>query len=634
MASALDQYRTVTAAWTEGRLENVLQRQKELALLHANIKSTSSNLIKAICDGWATDLQTSKASAADEVQLALDSIKQLYDDLDFPSTLAKEKHVRKGASSSRNLIALGPVLIDPSPYSPFLSVIAPLAAAVASGSSAIVLAPPASPNLNTELRILIERSLDVEAFAMTENDSADVRRELSKQHFGAAVLQDLPQRDGLSGSLHKANPLIRVLSPPSGIPSVFVDRSVEDLEAVAKHLISSGPAAPRYNPLRTPRLVFVDEIHITQLDKLVRADPLTESPLSFSHNNGEDESHAFAKLLTSIFPTLRRKLPGQKLGRLPAVLTLDNSDTIVAEDVQKAAELLTSSDNGLLLVPIRSLDHGIDIISKINASNPSQATYIFASSQASSYVAMFTNTLQAFINTIPSWSLAAAAPSTSLLEGRLLYRREDFSVNKPIIQEPLRPIDSAIAGAKLSSHKKAWYTILNSFFSQAMGLSAGSSLRRVVTHHKGQNSAILSDEELKLTTGFGSNAVTIWRNDKYPAELVDKDPVGSDPVIYTPGSLIRVVDFPPNSSGHNHRTASLDYGIVFEGELEMVLADGSKTVVRAGDIIVQQATLHQWNNLKDKPARLIFVLLPSEKTVNGVSVSETGVPEKYLPKIS
>ncbi|KAF5563959.1 cupin domain-containing protein [Fusarium phyllophilum] len=128
-----------------------------------------------------------------------------------------------------------------------------------------------------------------------------------------------------------------------------------------------------------------------------------------------------------------------------------------------------------------------------------------------------------------------------------------------------------------------------------MGLNAGSSLRSVVTHHKGQNSAVLSDEELKLTSGFGSNAVTIWRNDKYPAELVDKDPVSTDP-----------------------------------GELEMVLADGSKTIVRAGDIIVQQA----WNNLTDKPARVIFVLLPSEKTVNGVNVSEAGVPEKYLPKIS
>ncbi|KAJ4246087.1 hypothetical protein NW762_013832 [Fusarium torreyae] len=166
-----------------------------------------------------------------------------------------------------------------------------------------------------------------------------------------------------------------------------------------------------------------------------------------------------------------------------------------------------------------------------------------------------------------------------------------------------------------------------------MGLSAGTSLRRVVTHHKGENSAVLSDEELALSSGFGSNAVTIWRNDKYPAELVDNNPVGTDPVIYTPGSLIRVVDFPPNSSGHNHRTASLDYGIVFEGELEMVLADGSKTVVHAGDIVVQQATLHQWNNLTDKPARLIFVLLPAEKKANGVDVTEVGVPEKYLPRI-
>jgi len=51
MASALDQYRTVSAAWAEGRLENVLQRQKELVLLHANIKGSSTNLIKAISGG-------------------------------------------------------------------------------------------------------------------------------------------------------------------------------------------------------------------------------------------------------------------------------------------------------------------------------------------------------------------------------------------------------------------------------------------------------------------------------------------------------------------------------------------------------------------------------------------------------
>ncbi|KAI1022100.1 hypothetical protein LB504_007358 [Fusarium proliferatum] len=436
MASALDQYRTVSAAWAEGRLENVLQRQKELALLHANIKSSSTNLIKAICD----DLQTSKASAADELQLALDSIKRLYDDLDFPSTLAKEKQVKKGASSSTNLIPLGPVLIDPSPCSPFLSVIAPLAAAVAAGSTAIVLATSAFSNLNTELRTMINKSLDVEAFAITEGSSADIRRELSKQHFGAAALQNLSLRDYLFASLYKTNPLIRVLSPPSGIPAAFVDRSVQDLEAVASHLVASGYRTPRHNHLRTPRLVFVDEIHILQLHKLIRAGAGADASLFFS--NDGDDAQALDKFLTSKFPNSKRNLPKHASGHLSAVIVLDNSDAIVAEHVQKAAELLTHSDNGLLLVPIRSLDHGIDIIGKINGNNPSQATYIFASSEASSYVAMFTNTLQVFINTIPQWSLSTVAPSTPFLESRLLYRREDFSVNKPILQESVHHVDS------------------------------------------------------------------------------------------------------------------------------------------------------------------------------------------------
>lgn len=256
--------------------------------------------------------------------MALDSIKHLYNDLDFPSTLAKEKQVRKGASLSSNLIPLGPVLIDPSPYSPFLSVIAPLAAAVAAGSTAIVLATSASDNLNTELRTLINKSLDVEAFAITEGSSADIRRELSKQHFGAAALQDLCLRDDLFTPLYRTNPLIRVLSPPSGIPAAFVDRSVQDLEAVASHLVASGYRTPRDNPLRTPRLVFVDEIHIFQLQKLIRAGAGADASLSFS-NNG-NEAQALDKLLTSKFPNSKRNLPKHVSGHLPAVIVLDNSE--------------------------------------------------------------------------------------------------------------------------------------------------------------------------------------------------------------------------------------------------------------------------------------------------------------------
>lgn len=128
-----------------------------------------------------------------------------------------------------------------------------------------------------------------------------------------------------------------------------------------------------------------------------------------------------------------------------------------------------------------------------------------------------------------------------------------------------------------------------------MPITPGTKLRRVVTTHLSDKSAILLDEEIKPFQAFASEAATIWKNHQYPAELLSSDPVDSNPEIYTRGSLIRVVDFPPQSKGHNHRTASLDYGIILSGELEMVLEDGSRTIVRSGDVVVQQAVGHFQN---------------------------------------
>ncbi|KAF4815596.1 hypothetical protein CGCSCA5_v006982 [Colletotrichum siamense] len=165
-----------------------------------------------------------------------------------------------------------------------------------------------------------------------------------------------------------------------------------------------------------------------------------------------------------------------------------------------------------------------------------------------------------------------------------------------------------------------------------MDNQAQTPFRRIVTHHKNEKSSILINEELQFEDGWGSQAVTIWKNHEYPAEYQREKP-DAVPIIYTHGSLIRAVEFPPHSQGHNHRTASLDYGIVMEGELELLLEDGSRTNLRAGDIVVQQATMHQWNNVSDKPARIIFVLLPGQKkTKDGMDITEKGVPTEMLPK--
>jgi quercetin dioxygenase-like cupin family protein len=57
-----------------------------------------------------------------------------------------------------------------------------------------------------------------------------------------------------------------------------------------------------------------------------------------------------------------------------------------------------------------------------------------------------------------------------------------------------------------------------------------------------------------------------------------------------------------------HRTRTVDYGIVIEGEMVLVL-DDSETVLRAGDVVVQRGTDHRWENRSGAVARMVFVLV-------------------------
>lgn len=58
-----------------------------------------------------------------------------------------------------------------------------------------------------------------------------------------------------------------------------------------------------------------------------------------------------------------------------------------------------------------------------------------------------------------------------------------------------------------------------------------------------------------------------------------------------------------------HRTKSLDYGIVLEGQVDLVLDSGETRKMERGDVAVQRATMHQWRNSSEENwARMVFVL--------------------------
>ena len=57
-----------------------------------------------------------------------------------------------------------------------------------------------------------------------------------------------------------------------------------------------------------------------------------------------------------------------------------------------------------------------------------------------------------------------------------------------------------------------------------------------------------------------------------------------------------------------HRTESVDYGIVIEGEVTLVL-DDSEVALKPGSVVIQRGTNHAWANRSGKPCRMLFVLV-------------------------
>lgn len=58
-----------------------------------------------------------------------------------------------------------------------------------------------------------------------------------------------------------------------------------------------------------------------------------------------------------------------------------------------------------------------------------------------------------------------------------------------------------------------------------------------------------------------------------------------------------------------HRTPSIDYDVVLEGEIWLELDDGLTTHLRTGDVVIQGGVRHAWRNKGGSPAKMLFVLI-------------------------
>ncbi len=171
-------------------------------------------------------------------------------------------------------------------------------------------------------------------------------------------------------------------------------------------------------------------------------------------------------------------------------------------------------------------------------------------------------------------------------------------------------------------------------------------MKRVVTGHDENGLAVITEEGepatmVELAHIPGTVFYELWRTDTAPAPVDN----GADPTVgplrLSPdpsGTVFRIVDIPPDTeefltsgaagmkdafaeigeshastveskSPHPlmHRTESVDYGIVLEGEVTLIV-DRGESLLRPGDVVVQRGTNHAWANRSGKVARMAFIL--------------------------
>ncbi|MEU0265112.1 cupin domain-containing protein [Nocardioides sp. NPDC006303] len=68
----------------------------------------------------------------------------------------------------------------------------------------------------------------------------------------------------------------------------------------------------------------------------------------------------------------------------------------------------------------------------------------------------------------------------------------------------------------------------------------------------------------------------------------------------------------PDSPGM-HRTDSIDYIIVLDGEIHLEVDDQQEVLLKEHDVVVQLGARHAWRNKADKPALLAVVLVGAER---------------------
>jgi quercetin dioxygenase-like cupin family protein len=150
-------------------------------------------------------------------------------------------------------------------------------------------------------------------------------------------------------------------------------------------------------------------------------------------------------------------------------------------------------------------------------------------------------------------------------------------------------------------------------------------VRRVITGHDAKGKAVVKIDEVAthLFEGRpGAIGCNVWTTEGFPANNDGDADNGLRKGVGTTianGTIFRILEFSPGLAPRNHRTDSIDYIVCMSGEIDMEL-DDTTVHLKAGDVMVQRGTIHNWINRGTEPCVLAVILIAAKSVEAGGTV--------------
>jgi len=145
-------------------------------------------------------------------------------------------------------------------------------------------------------------------------------------------------------------------------------------------------------------------------------------------------------------------------------------------------------------------------------------------------------------------------------------------------------------------------------------------VRRVVTGHDADGKAIVTIDEAVPGRSMrsGVTACVAWTSEGFPVDNNGAADEGKRQTgtTHANGTVFRIIEFAPGNGPRNHRTDSIDYACILSGEIDMEM-DGREVHLKAGDVIVQRGTIHNWINRGTEPCVIAFALIAAHSAIAG-----------------